>query len=33
MLPPFVISSAELDEALSVLDGVFTDVAREAAAS
>ena len=28
MLPPFVISRGELDEALTVLDGVFTDVAR-----
>jgi acetylornithine/succinyldiaminopimelate/putrescine aminotransferase len=28
MLPPFVITRAEVDEALTVLDGVFTDVAR-----
>jgi len=32
MLPPFVISRAELDDALTVLDGAFTDVAGEAAA-
>ncbi|MCX6538296.1 MAG: acetylornithine/succinylornithine family transaminase [Acidobacteria bacterium] len=28
MLPPFVITHAEVDEALTLLDGVFTDVAK-----
>jgi hypothetical protein len=28
MLPPFVITSAEVDDALTLLDGVFTDVAK-----
>jgi acetylornithine/N-succinyldiaminopimelate aminotransferase len=31
MLPPYVITSAEADEALRLLDGVFTDAAREGA--
>jgi len=33
MLPPFVITRAEVDEALALLDGVFADVATEGAAS
>jgi acetylornithine aminotransferase/acetylornithine/N-succinyldiaminopimelate aminotransferase len=33
MLPPFVITRAEVDEALALLDRVFADVAAEAATS
>ncbi|MCX6545396.1 MAG: acetylornithine/succinylornithine family transaminase [Acidobacteria bacterium] len=33
MLPPFVITSAELDQALVLLDGVLADIAREAVTS
>jgi len=32
MLPPFVITLAEVDEALTALDGVFTAVAGKVAA-
>jgi acetylornithine/N-succinyldiaminopimelate aminotransferase len=31
MLPPYVISSAEIDSALTLLGQVFSDVSREAA--
>lgn len=33
MLPPFVITSAEVDEALALLNDVFTDVTSQAVAS
>jgi acetylornithine/succinyldiaminopimelate/putrescine aminotransferase len=33
MLPPFVIASAEVDEALALLDAVFTDVTSQAVPS